>query len=370
LPDDRAILFGRDHPFLDQVAADMVKLCHHPDAGRLVICGWHDQAEAISFPIENGAHAGASVEETRAFAMLPGHVVLPHRANPYLRPRDLRAAALGLLGRGERSTVPAEARPGRPPRSVRVMTYNVHSCIGMDGQLSPERIARVIAHYEPDVVALQELDVGRPRTGGADQVHLIARRLEMAYHFHPTIRVAEERYGNAILSRMPMRLVKADKLPGLANRPRLEPRGAIWTTVEVDGCDVQIFNTHLGLRRRERLNQVDALLGDGWLGHPDCRGPVVLLGDLNAGPTSPVYRRLSGVLRDAQIAATDHRPKNTWFGPFPTNRIDHVMVDSATQVLRVEVPKTGLTRRASDHLPLLVDLAVDPAIGGSGTGEP
>ena len=109
----------------------------------------------------------------------------------------------------------------------RILTYNVHRCLGTDGRLSPERIADVIAAYEPDVVALQELDVGRLRSGGVDQAHAIARALGMHVHFHASLRVLEEQYGNAILTHRPSQLVKAEALPGWARRPSLEPRVAL-----------------------------------------------------------------------------------------------------------------------------------------------
>jgi endonuclease/exonuclease/phosphatase family metal-dependent hydrolase len=365
LPQDRTAVFGEAHPFLDDVAVDMLKICHHPDAGDLVICGWERQGRGITFPVENGAHGGPGPEETRAFALLPDHAILPSRPNSYLRPRDLREAALTHLGRRERAYPLTFHRSRRSPRTLRVMTYNVHSCIGMDGRLSPDRVARVIAQHEPDIVALQELDVGRRRTGRADQAHLIARHMEMAYHFHPTIQLEEERYGNAILSRLPMRLVKAGKLPGLARWPVTEPRGAMWVAVEVDGLEIQVFNTHFGLSPRERLVQVQALLGRDWLAHPDCPGPIILLGDLNAGPTSSVCRRLSDVLSDVQLTLADQRPKKTWFSPFPASRIDHILVDPGITVLTVDVPKTRLTRLASDHLPLIAELCFDEIVLGS-----
>ena len=91
----------------------------------------------------------------------------------------------------------------------RILTYNVHRCLGTDGRLSPSRIADVIAAYEPDVVALQELDVGRSRTGGVDQAHAIARAIGMHVHFHASLTVLEEKYGNAILTHRPSELVKA-----------------------------------------------------------------------------------------------------------------------------------------------------------------
>ena len=55
----------------------------------------------------------------------------------------------------------------------RIMTYNVHRCVGVDRKLDVDRVAAVIAEYEPDVVALQELDVHRARTRGVDQAYAI-----------------------------------------------------------------------------------------------------------------------------------------------------------------------------------------------------
>jgi endonuclease/exonuclease/phosphatase family metal-dependent hydrolase len=107
---------------------------------------------------------------------------------------------------------------------LRILTYNVHRCLGIDGKLLPARIAEVIASCEPDIVALQELDVGRVRTGGVDQAHAIAHELGMTFHFQPALRVMEERYGDAILTARPSRLVRAGALPGLAGVPYLEPR--------------------------------------------------------------------------------------------------------------------------------------------------
>src|SRR5262245_3674505 len=102
---------------------------------------------------------------------------------------------------------PAEMAMPRP-LTLRVMSYNVHRCVGCDGVRSPDRIAHVIARYRPDVAALQELDVGHARTRYHDQPALIANALEMHYHFHPAITVAEEGYGDAVLSRYPLRLVR------------------------------------------------------------------------------------------------------------------------------------------------------------------
>lgn len=359
LPEDGKEVFGPDHPFLDELPQDLVALCRHPDAGEFVLCGWSREGPQLSFAVENGAHAGPGAEETRAFAIVPTDCPLPETKRDYLRPVDLRRAALHFLGR---ETIPGDRlrlRNQPKGRTLRIMTYNVHSCIGMDGKLSPARIARVIAQYDVDVVALQEIDVGRRRTAEVDQAHEIAHALEMEFHFHPSLEVEEELYGDAVLSRRPMRLVHSGPLPSPPRPARLEPRGALWVELIVDGCPVQLINTHLGLLPRERTVQVDALLGPEWYGHPDFRDPAIICGDFNGSPRSRAYARLCEPLRDAQRHFTGHRPRATWFSRRPVGRIDHVFISQGITVRHIDVPRTELARVASDHLPLLVEVSID-----------
>jgi endonuclease/exonuclease/phosphatase family metal-dependent hydrolase len=243
------------------------------------------------------------------------------------------------------------------------MTYNVRRCIGLDGQHSPSRIAEVIAAYAPDIVALQELDVGRAQTLGLDQPQVIAEQLEMKFHFHPCMHVEEGSYGHAILSHYPIRIVRAAALPRPPHLPRLEPRGALWAEIRMrpslDGEQpVQVVSTHLGLRRLEHYLQARALLGHDWLRRPDCRPPVILCGDFNATPGSATYDRLTSELYDAQRWRHDARPIGTWPTVFPVLRIDHVFVSADVQVEDACVPSTPLTRIASDHLPVLVTAAL------------
>ena len=98
-------------------------------------------------------------------------------------------------------------------KTFRLMTYNVHRCVGTDRKLDVERVAEVIAAERPDVVALQELDVGRARTQSVDQAHRLAELLKMSFHFHPAMAVEEELYGDAILTALPERRIKAQGLP-------------------------------------------------------------------------------------------------------------------------------------------------------------
>ena len=368
LPEDAPSVLGADHPYLEETARDLVATCHHANAGDIVISGWRRGDRPLSFPYENGAHAGPGPEETDAFVVCPRDTPLPSPTHGSLRPLDLRQAALAFLGRAEVAPSIQILVPRHRGTDVRVMTYNVHSCVGMDGKLSPERIARVIAQFGPDVVALQELDVRRVRTGGVDQAEAIAGLLKMKYHFHPTLHLEEEQYGDAVLSPLAVRLVRAAALPALERRLPLEPRGALWISLQVGDVTLNLFNTHLSLLPAERRLQADALLGPHWLGSPRRTGPRILCGDFNALPASAVCRKFSRHLTDAQIGLNGHQPRSTWFGRLPFGRIDHVFVERNLVVARVEVPNTELTRSASDHLPLIVDLrlteeAADQTLG-------
>jgi len=246
---------------------------------------------------------------------------------------------------------PAPASAER--RRLKILSYNVHSCIGTDRRLDPARIAEVIAAEEPDIIGLQELDVGRSRTGGIDQAHTIASLVEMGFHFHPALKVAEEKYGDAILTALPARMVKGGELPSTG-----EQRGAVWVEVEVGGRTVQIFNTHLGLLGGDRMRQVGTLLGASWLNHPDCQGqPKILIGDFNAPHFTATYRALARRMTDA-VVAVNNKPKATFPSRFPLLRIDHVFVSEQVTPIEARVVSTPLTRLASDHLPLLVTLEV------------
>ncbi|WP_418335927.1 endonuclease/exonuclease/phosphatase family protein [Rhizobium gallicum] len=248
-----------------------------------------------------------------------------------------------------------------PPQStgseLKILTYNVHSCIGTDRRIEPARIADVIAQTGADIIALQELDVGRKRTGGIDQAHAIASLLKMQAHFHPALHVEEEQYGDAILTAMPTRLMKAGPLPSVG-----EMRGAIWVQIEMAGIHLNLLNTHLGLRGIDRMRQVSTLLGREWIGSQKFQAaPAIICGDLNAVPSSPAYKMLARHFRDTQLLAA-RRPRPTYPSRLPILRIDHIFVSDGIGVTSATVTATPLVRRASDHLPLLATILPGAAI--------
>ncbi len=363
LPGDTSLLRGPEE-LLPVLAHDLVDLVRQPCAGRLVCLGWAPDGECLTFAEENGAHCGPSPEETQGFLLLPpaANHLLPQAI---VRPAELRDAALRHLGR---APLPQHRRRPLPkPAHLRVVTYNVHYCKGLDGRFAPERIARVLRDIDPDIVALQELDCGRPRSRGDDQLAYLAAELGLHHLFCPSIVNGEERYGHGLLSTRPLRLVRQARLP-TGGGPVIEPRDGLHASVLIGGREVSLVTTHLGLAYSERAAQIDRLLEDDFLGGVPPGRPALFLGDLNLAPGGKLYRRLvarwghlngHAVFRDVQAHAPNHVAIKTFPSFMPVRQLDHIFVTPHFRIVEVRSPANLLTRRASDHLPLVAELELD-----------
>lgn len=247
-------------------------------------------------------------------------------------------------------------------RDLRVATYNVHGCVGLDRRRSEARIAAVIANTSADIAGLQELDVGRKRSAGADQAGLIAEQLGWHHLFQPAMQNANEQYGNAIISRYPLTLVRKVELPGKGNWYCRETRVAIWAEAETESGPVQIINTHFGLGRAERSLQAEFLAD--FLNTVPAEEPLVLLGDFNSRPQSRSLRPLRNHLHDLRTSVAATGPCHTFPTRFPMVAVDHIFVSAALNPISLEVHRSALARVASDHYPLVAELRCKQAAGG------
>jgi len=352
LLEGEAELLGGDHPFLLEVAADLHGLCRHADSGDFVISGWQPGCRPITFAAENGAHGGPGCEETRGFVLLPPDLA---GSLPYLRPMDLgRKIRWGLEARlSNRGPRPGSLEENP---SIRVVTYNVHSCLTLDGHLAPHRIARVLHNLRPDIVALQEVDQGMERTRGQDQAAIIALDLEMHSLFFPVLAMDGGHYGLAVLSRFPLREVKYGFLSRGSAHAGRERRGFMWVEVEGPAGRLHLLNTHLGLTPAERRLQGEALLATL---RPAGNRPMIVCADLNAGPRSPIYRNLATRLTDVSMAGTvarSGREPATFPANYPFLRLDYIFVSSHFETLRATISDQDEARKASDHLPVVADV--------------
>jgi endonuclease/exonuclease/phosphatase family metal-dependent hydrolase len=244
---------------------------------------------------------------------------------------------------------------------LRIATYNVRGCRGIDGLRSEKRIAEVIASLSADVIGLQELDLNRKRSAGIDQAGLIAEQLGWQRIFHPAMRVADEEYGDAILSRWPMQLRQARELPSVMTRVCPETRAAIWVEIKTPAGLLQVINTHLGLGHRERFMQAQLLVGEEWLGHAKANEALILMGDFNCLPNSRPYRLIAEHLRDVSTLVTPRPSLRAFPTGLPLLAVDHIFVNERLQVDSVTVVRNSQTRVASDHFPVLADLRLQRA---------
>ena len=244
----------------------------------------------------------------------------------------------------------------RPAPALRVATYNVHGCVGMDRRRSESRIAEVIASMSADIVGLQELDSGRKRSAAVDQAAVIATQLGWKHVFHPAMRHGDEQYGDAIISRHPLTLKRAVELPGSGTWYCREKRVALWAEAATELGAVNIINSHFGLGRAERILQAQLLISPEWLGSFAIDAPLVIVGDLNSVRASRAYRIIASQLRDVRTLVNPTGAFRTFPTRFPSLAVDHIFVNSALDPAKLSVHRTPLARVASDHFPLVADL--------------
>lgn len=260
---------------------------------------------------------------------------------------------------------------------VRVVSWNVHGCVGTDGRFSPERTARALAALAPDVALLQEVGDNRGVHPPIDQATTLAAALGLHCAIGITMPREPYGYGNCTLSRWPIVDSSTVDLSYIGREPRACLRAVI---AHNDELKLSTLNVHLGLGATERRYQLgrilEALLADyaveqvrhhrqfPWLWRwrkadvdklATLAEPLVLAGDFNDFPPGPVTRTLANRLHDvgARLAT-----RATWPSRRPLLRLDRVYTSRAVAVERVEVARSPLLRAASDHLPLVVDAEV------------
>ena len=236
------------------------------------------------------------------------------------------------------------------PVTLRVMTYNIHHGEGIDQKFDLARIAKLITDAKADIVGLQEVDRGCERTAKRDLPAELARLTGMTVHFDKNIPHEGGEYGNAVLTRFPIKRAKNTHLKSFANG---EQRGVQQLVLDVRGRDVLFMNTHLDARRdpaeREHgageLRQIVSAAGSM---------PVILVGDFNAAPAAPSVAKIREFLSDSWTMVNQD-PGFTIPVKKPSRRIDYVWITkNSIEPLKLEV----LASEASDHLPIIAELRV------------
>ena len=233
---------------------------------------------------------------------------------------------------------------------VRIATYNVHRCRGLDRRTSPARIAEVLAEIGADVIALQEV-IGAGPTGSG-QAEEIGAALAMGWVMTTVRHLRRHQFGNVVLSRHPIVQHSHYDLSWRTCEPRACQRA------DVDfgsGRILHVYNVHLGTAVLERRYQAPRLAS--FVHDSRVRGPKVILGDFNEWLRGLATRTLTSLFQSVDIHSHLKR-RRTYPGIFPVLHLDHIYYEGEVEVRRVELPRTRKALIASDHLPLVADLRI------------
>lgn len=238
-------------------------------------------------------------------------------------------------------------------RSLRVATYNIHKCQGMDGRVRPERIARVLAELNADVIALQEVHSVPEHRAESNQAQFLADQLGWHFVQAETRRLRGGVYGNVLLSRFPIHQHRMHDITHLGREERSVLRGDIC----VDGRELHLFNLHLGTNFFERRHQARALMEGAVLRAHDLTGERIVVGDLNEWTRGLVTRTLTSELRRIDLEVPMFRCR-TYPALLPMLHLDYVYYEHSLRAKDAFFHTSRLALVASDHLPLVADFVL------------
>ena len=237
---------------------------------------------------------------------------------------------------------------------IRIVTYNIHKCRGLDRREHPARIAEVLRETKADVIALQEVLSVENSARERNQARFIAEELGMQCHIGENRRLLGGAYGNVTLSRLPLQHAARNYDITWNRRER---RGVLRADFSIGGATLHVFNVHLGTAFLERRHQARKLVGDEILNNQELEGARVVLGDFNEWTRGLASRLLSAHLKSADIRHHLKRAR-TYPGVLPFLHLDHIYYDGALRLKNLTLHKTRNSLLASDHLPLVADFEI------------
>lgn len=260
---------------------------------------------------------------------------LLHSAREYVRRnRQVQSAVLDVhTGR----------RPSEPePRSVRVLSYNIHRGVWTDGRRSLAPVCRLVSRY--DIACLNEIS--------RNQARLIGESLGLNWVSSDRSERGDDPHSNnAIFSRFSIEECRLDLLPYYYLIPWR--RRILQATLNLDGKPLHVLAAHLSLLPGE----VGAHLRCAGEALDGLRGPRILCGDLNAGPGHPELRQIAASYQDAWQVRGEG-PGLTFGTRFAFRRIDYIFASGHFGIDHVELPDTRQEGGAypSDHHPVAATL--------------
>ncbi len=241
-------------------------------------------------------------------------------------------------------------------KRVRVATYNVHKCRGIDGRVRPGRIVDVLAEIDADVIALQEVLSCDGASRELHQAGFIADELGFDYRIGENRKLLGGAYGNVVISRLPFRHVFNYDITVKGR----EERGSLRTDLVIDDLHdhvLHVFNVHLGTAFLERRHQARKLVAPEILAHDELSGSRILLGDFNEWTPGLASRLLAAHFQTPNTSKSPARVR-TFPAVAPLLPLDHIYYDPSLELISVALHRTRKSLVASDHLPLVAEFRV------------
>jgi endonuclease/exonuclease/phosphatase family metal-dependent hydrolase len=253
--------------------------------------------------------------------------------------------------------------------ALRVVTYNIHKCRGLDRKVRPGRIVDVLGRIDADIVALQEVLCVEGSTPERDQASFIAKELGYDFAFGHNCNLQGGCYGNVLLSRFPIHVSQNHDISfatPIRTRVR-EPRGCLRADVRLGETLLHVFNVHLGTGFFERHQQAQRILSDSILSK-QVSGPRIVLGDFNEWTRGAASRMMRGLFETAEPRRHMERRSSsrrawhrTYPGVLPILNLDHIYFDPALRLNKLSLCRDRTALVASDHLPLVADFHLQQA---------
>jgi len=242
---------------------------------------------------------------------------------------------------------------------IKILSYNIHRAIGVDRRFRPDRIVKIVEHHSPDVVLFQEVDEGAPRSREKDLAREFAGILDYPYYaVGHNVSLRRGRYGNATLSRFPIRRERNIDLT-VDSRKR---RGCQHATIEIEPKggrlhELEVFNLHLGLSARERARQIGMLVRSGEFSGLDRHLPCLVGGDFNDWRSllHPIFTEILGFHCATQHNYGYNGAIRTYPSFSPQGGLDKIYYRGPLRALGARSCRLALSRIASDHLPIVAD---------------
>lgn len=246
----------------------------------------------------------------------------------------------------------------------RVLSYNIHRAIGVDRRFRPERIAQIIGHYDADIVLLQEVDDGAPRSRELDLAKELALDLGFPYRaVGHNVTLRKGRYGNATLSRFPILSERNIDLTIAA----WKRRGCQHTAIALGGRSerrLDVFNLHLGLSAGQRARQVELLARSSEMTALAPSAACLVGGDFNDWRSLLVPFLTSGMNFKSATELSTGRHLLTYPSFFPRGPLDRLYYRGPLALLAAYRCRQKLSRLASDHLPIVADFEMRTSSAG------